>query len=174
MAHIFFHFDTLSCYRTWEKQYRPQWKRIDVLEFAKKRNTDNNHMVKKLAGLGVNETATNADLQVAMRTIKKRFIVGLTDQMEESLHRFNIVMGINEDLEDINNRQCIEHFVHHSVAAKKHSENPHPKVEEGSATWNAIVKRNALDVRLYEFVVKLFEEQRDIIEMYARDRIELS
>lgn len=134
-------------------------------------------MVKKLAGLGVNDTATNADLQVAMRTIKKRFIVGLTDQMEESVHRFNVVMGINndEDLEDVTNRQCIEHFVHYSVAAKKHSENPkHHKVEEGSATWNAIVKRNALDVRLYEFVVKLFEEQRDIIEMYARDARRIS
>ena len=113
-------------HRTWEQQYRPQWKRIDVLQFAKKRNTDNNYMVKKLAGLGVNATATEEDLRMAMRTINKRFIVGLMDQMEESVHRFNIAMGINESDEE--NQQCMNHFFHDSVGAKRHNSNSHPKV----------------------------------------------
>lgn len=150
---------------TWEQQYRPQWKNIDILEFATKRNTDKNHMVKKLAGLGVNQTATEDDLRMAMRTIRKRFIVGLMDKMEESVHRFNVVMGINEEVAE--NQQCMNHFFHHSLGAKKHNSNSHPHVNPGSPTWNAFAKRNSLDIRLYKFVLRLFDEQKEIIETYA-------
>lgn len=112
---------------SWERDYKPQWKHIDVLEWAKTRSTpDNNFMVKKLAGLRANETATEEDLRIAMRTIKKRFYVGLMDKMEESIHRFNFVMGIDEVQED--NQQCLEHFFHHSVSAKRHSSNNYAKV----------------------------------------------
>ena len=83
-------------------------------------------MVKKLAGLGVNDTATEEDLRMSMRTIRTRFIVGLMDQMEESVHRFNIVMGINES--DEVNQQCMNHFFHDSVGAKRHNSNSHLKV----------------------------------------------
>eukprot|EP00584_Thalassiosira_punctigera_P020515 CAMPEP_0172558010 /NCGR_PEP_ID=MMETSP1067-20121228/76645_1 /TAXON_ID=265564 ORGANISM="Thalassiosira punctigera, Strain Tpunct2005C2" /NCGR_SAMPLE_ID=MMETSP1067 /ASSEMBLY_ACC=CAM_ASM_000444 /LENGTH=350 /DNA_ID=CAMNT_0013347249 /DNA_START=34 /DNA_END=1086 /DNA_ORIENTATION=+ len=149
---------------TWEKQYRPQWKRMGVLEFAKQRNTDNNYMVKKLAALRVNDAATEEDLRIAMRTIKKRFIVGLVDHMAESVHRFNIVLGIDESQKE--NRKCMEHFLHDSVGARKHKSKSNPKVEPGSATWNAFAKRNSLDIRLYEFVVELFSQQKEIIESY--------
>lgn len=151
---------------TWEEQYRPQWKNMGLLEFAKQRNSDNNHLVKKLAGLGANETATESDFASARRTIKKRFIVGLTDQMKESVHRFNIVMGINETEDD--KRQCMDHFFRGSVAAKRKSDNENPhKVAFGSATWNAFAKRNALDMKLYEYILEVFEEQRDIINVYT-------
>jgi len=150
---------------TWEQQYRPQWKNIDILEFAKRRNSDNNHMVKKLAGLEVNQTATEDDMRMAMRTIRKRFIVGLMDKMEESIHRFNAVMGINESVED--NRQCMDHFFHHALGAKKHNSDSHPHVDPGSAAWNALAKRNQLDIRLYEFVLELYDEQREIIDIYT-------
>mmetsp|Transcript_29523 Transcript_29523/g.62210 ORF Transcript_29523/g.62210 Transcript_29523/m.62210 type:complete len:121 (-) Transcript_29523:242-604(-) len=112
--------------RSWEEQYRPQWKRLDILEFAEKRNTDNNYIVKKLAGLGANDEATEADLRVAMRTIQRRFIVGLMDQMEESIHRFNTVMGINEEVEE--NRLCMDRFFNGSNGATRHNANSHLKV----------------------------------------------
>lgn len=149
----------------WEKQYRPQWKRIDILEYAKVRNTDNDHMVKKMAGIAANATATEAHLRVAMRTIEKRFIVGLMDQMEESVRRFNIVMGIIETDE---NKKCMDHFFHDSLGAKRHKSNSHPQVKKESATWNALAKRNKLDLRLYDYILQLFDEQRGIIESYSK------
>lgn len=152
---------------TWEHKYRPQWKGIDVLEFARAKNTDNNHLVKRLAGLGISGEATEVHLRSAMRTIKKRFVVGLTRQMEESVRRFNIVMGVDESEEG--NRQCLDHFFHNSVDAKKHNSNSHPKVEPGSATWNAITQRNALDMKLYDFILQLYDEQKGIIDSYTSD-----
>ena len=33
--------------------------------------------------------------------------------------------------------------------------------------WQALARNNELDIRLYEFIVHLFGEQREIIEAYA-------
>jgi len=150
----------------WERQYRPQWKHVPIESFADKINTDNNHMVKKMAGVGVNGTVTELDLRVAMRTVKRRFVVGLLEKMEESVHRFNIVMGVNESDEE--NKQCINHFFHNPLGATKHHSNSHPAVVKGSPAWNMFAKNNALDIRLYEFIVRIFDEQKDIIETYSQ------
>lgn len=149
----------------WERQYRPHWKNIPLETFAEKVNTDNNHMVKKMAGVGVNGTVTELDLRVAMRTVKRRFIVGLMDRMEESVHRFNVVLKVNELEEE--NKQCMHHFFHNPLGAKKYHSNSHPAVVEGSPAWNMLAKNNALDMRLYDFIVRLFDEQKNIIEEYA-------
>mmetsp|Transcript_43783 Transcript_43783/g.78579 ORF Transcript_43783/g.78579 Transcript_43783/m.78579 type:complete len:353 (+) Transcript_43783:170-1228(+) len=144
----------------WERTYSPEWKKLSVLEFATKINNDNNIMVKKLAGKTSNEEVTEVDLLIAMRTVNQRFIVGLTNQMEESIHRFNIVIGIDEPNEE--HKKCIDHI-------EKKNSNPHPKVEEGSPAWEALAEKNTLDIRLYEYMVQLFDEQKDIIESYAID-----
>lgn len=89
-------------------------------------SSDKNLMVKKLAGLGVNDTATEEDLRVAMRTLRKRFVVGLTDAMEESIHRFNAVMNIDESEEE--NLRCMDNFFHPSLGAKKINSYEHPIV----------------------------------------------
>eukprot|EP00985_Skeletonema_marinoi_P013358 scaffold6596_cov140-Skeletonema_marinoi.AAC.1 len=79
----------------WEKSYRPEWADMSILEWAEKHNKESNVMVKKLAGVKFHDTATEAALRVAMRTLEKRFVVGLTDNMKESIRRFNIVMNID-------------------------------------------------------------------------------
>jgi len=144
----------------WERTYSPEWKKLSVLEFATKKNNDNNTMVKHLAGKRMNEQVTEVDLLIAMRTVNQRFIVGLTNQMEESIHRFNIVIGIDEPNEE--HKKCIDHI-------EKKNSNPHPKVEEGSPEWEAFAGKNALDIRLYDYILQIFEEQKEVIESYAID-----
>lgn len=99
---------------------------MSIEQFAEKNSSDNNHMVKKLAGLGVDDRATEEDLRMAMRTLRKRFVVGLTDRMEESIHRFNVVMTIDEMEED--NRRCLDNFFHPDLGAKKINSYEHPVV----------------------------------------------
>ena len=140
---------------------------MPIESFADKINTDNNHMVrvvgivalsfvhrqffektlnftallnlqvKKMAGVGVNGTVTELDLRVAMRTVKRRFVVGLLEKMEESVHRFNIVMGVNESDEE--NKQCINHFFHNPLGATKHHSNSHPAV---STSFPVLLRSN--------------------------------
>lgn len=148
---------------TWERSYHPQWKDMSLEHWARHVNSDNDHMVKTLAGKRVNDKVTEADLRIAVRTVRQRFIVGLTTDMEESIHRFNIFMGIDES-ENLNN-QCMDKFFGHGV--KKSNSNSHAKVDEGSPAWEVLAQDNSFDVRLYEEVVKTFHDQTEVIRSYA-------
>ena len=66
---------------------------MDILDWAKSCNMDNDFMVKKLAGKVQRMKATRKDLSLAKETIRSRFVVGLMEEMEESIQRFNTVIG---------------------------------------------------------------------------------
>mmetsp|Transcript_37099 Transcript_37099/g.77673 ORF Transcript_37099/g.77673 Transcript_37099/m.77673 type:complete len:368 (+) Transcript_37099:44-1147(+) len=144
----------------WEKSYHPEYKQLSLLGYAKSDiASDRNIMVQKLSG---KVHVTRGDLRDAMETVQRRFFVGLTNQMEESIRRFNVVIGIDQSDEEI--KKCMDQNVGNN---KRVNSNPHPMVEQGSPEWKALAEKNDLDIRLYDYVVQLFEEQRGIIESYA-------
>ncbi|KAL9188446.1 hypothetical protein ACHAXT_006824 [Thalassiosira profunda] len=148
----------------WERRYEPRWKEMSLEQWAEEENNDNNHLVRKLSGRTGNDTLSDEDLRAAMRTIKQRFIVGLTNQMEESISRFNTVMGLGES--HWRHRTCMNHFFG-SGSSQKENVNPHPGLAEGSPAWQILARKNALDIRLYEYIVRIFDEQKDTIERYG-------
>ena len=93
----------LATYSTWENTYRPEWKDLTVMDWArgnevqKGGNFDNEHYVKTLAGKGQMDIVTVADLELAKRTVKSYIIVGLMNEMQETVRRFNIVLGIDTE-----------------------------------------------------------------------------
>ncbi len=89
-------------------------------------NNDENHIVKSLSGLGANDFVAESDYRVAERTVRERCFVGLTNQMEESIHRFNVVMGIDESKKI--NRECMDKFFGHGEL--KSNANLYPKVRK--------------------------------------------
>lgn len=151
---------------TWERTYHPAWKNVTVLQFAKNKNRDNNFMVKKLAGKKMNAAVGEEDLLLAMATLSQRFVVGLTNRMEESMRRFNVVLGIDE--QETGNIRCMDEFFGHGEQRK--NANPHPQVKKGSPAWKAFAAKNALDIRLYAYILELFEEQTDLIASYVQAR----
>ena len=132
---------------------------MKISYWARMINNDNEHMVRRLAG---KHSVTYKDLQLAMRTVKERFIVGLMHNMEESIHRFNVILGVDESTELT--RNCMDQFFGHGV--KKANSNSHPKIKEGSAPWDSLARANQLDIRLYNYIVELFDEQKGLIESY--------
>lgn len=108
----------------WERSYDPKLKDVTFLEWATKYNTDNNFFLEKLSGKTYQELKER-DLREAMRTLRKRFIVGLTDQMEESIRRFNIVMGV--DYASGENAECMNAYFG-GEEEKKENSHLHPKV----------------------------------------------
>ena len=153
-------------------------------------------MVKKLAGKKMNERVTEEHLRRAMETLSRRFVVGLTDRMEESMRRFDVLLGVDDSA--ARRGKCRQDFFGRDE--KRRNANPHPQVsplsraddvsstfllterrappspllpplprqvEEGSSAWNVFAKRNDLDLRLYAHVLELFEKQRDVVADYA-------
>lgn len=152
---------------SWEKSYRPDWKGMDLFEWAQTQNSDNNHNVKKLAGKSQISVPTAMDLELAKTTLHERFFVGLMEQFEESIHRFNIVMGVNEN--EKRNIFCMDRFF--AKGAGKSNSNPHPKVDWRSPVWKLLARQNALDIELYEYAVQIFDEQKTMF-VKAHDTIE--
>ena len=109
-------------------------------------------MVRILAGKGHSGTGedsvvTELDLRRAMETLRDYAVVGLTVQMEESVRRFNLIMGI-ENMEEMNDNggakmACMDEFFRGRVnereeaviagggGMKKLNSNPHPLVSSG-------------------------------------------
>ncbi len=121
---LFVHFCLLLLRRDWEKTYSPSWKNMDINYWANSINRDNNSYVKFLAGKRVRDPVDEHDLQIAMRTLKERFVVGLIDEMEESFRRFFVVMGIDESNQKRD--ECRAKFF--GDGGLKKNSNEHPEV----------------------------------------------
>ena len=93
---------------TWERTYRPEWAEMSVLEWANLPNAEEDYMVHKLTGKSFGETVDETDLIIAKELVRQRFIVGLMGEMEESIRRFNIVLGVEENNE--RTQQCMVEF----------------------------------------------------------------
>ena len=100
---------------TWENTYRPEWKDLSLLEWAKDHNADENHMVKKILGKKLKDTVGVMDLIVAKEIVRHKFFVGKMDDMEESIRRFNIILGIDNAAEKT--RQCMKVYFGKEPAA---------------------------------------------------------
>lgn len=118
--------------RTWEKTYRPDWKDMDILEWARTQNGDNNSLIKKLGGYTPTHRPTAVELELAKTTLRERFIIGRMDQFEESIHRFNTIMGIDENEKRIS--FCMDRFF--SKDDRKTNSNPHPRVSAARFTFS--------------------------------------
>ena len=90
---------------TWERTYKPEWADMSIIEWAEKHNLDENFLVKKILGKQLTDEASMADLIIAKEIVRRRFIVGLLDEMEESIYRFNVMLGVDES--DAKNKECM-------------------------------------------------------------------
>ena len=124
-------------------------------------------MVKQLAGKKQLNTATEEDLAMAMHTIKARIVVGLMNRMEESVARFNVVMGV--DFSGVKEKSCWDKYFGHGI--RKSNSNSHPKIGQEHPAFRLLAERNDLDIRLYLYAVELFEEQKTLISRWQRDDI---
>ena len=156
---------------TWEPTYNKRWASMSLEQWATQERGDNNWMVRNLIGKQRLEL-TKDDYALAKEIVRTKFVVGLMDKFEESIHRFNFLLGVDES--DPKNEDCIKQFSsnegdEHSARndnriVKKNQFNSysHPKVENGSEVWVLLSKVHTYDILLYNFVVRLFKEQEEM------------
>ena len=103
---------------------------MSLLHWATHVNTDNNSILMKLSGKEYYQLKER-DVREAKRTLRKRFVVGLTEEMEESIRRFNVVMGIDyssvENEEKNVKSECMNTYFGNEEEKKENS-HPHPNV----------------------------------------------
>lgn len=174
---------------TWERTYRPEWVGMSITEWATNHNLDENFIVKKIVGKKLSDQVDLGDLIVAKDIVRQRFIVGLMNDMEEGIRRFNIVLGL--DTKNEKGQMCMDQYfskkdkvevvaaASDAAAAGVGSEegrakatdgmnsNPHPKIKEGSPEYALLAERNSLDMILFNYITLLYKEQKKLIQSYA-------
>ena len=154
---------------TWEPTYNPKWAKMTVDEWAGHNRGEDNWMIRNLVDIAPLTPIKDSDVEIAKEIIRTKFVVGLMERMEKSIHRFNYFLGIDES--DPVNAQCIEDYAstgsgtndnkNTQKIVKKNNWNSyaHPKVERGSKAWNSLIRLNSYDVQLYMFIVETFHAQ---------------
>lgn len=157
---------------TWEPTYNERWAKMSLEEWASQARGDNNWMVRNLIGKQSKMELNDEDLELAKEIVRTKFVVGMMDRFEESVHRFNILLGVDES--DPKNQQCMESFSanggdSHSkrnteTITKKNEWNSyaHPEAERGSEAWVSLSKIHMYDNLLYRYITLLFNEQRQM------------
>lgn len=159
---------------TWESTYNERWKNMTLEKWAEKDRGENNWMVRMLVGKNNRDVLTTDDLELAKEILRTKFVVGLMDSFDESVHRFNIFLGVDES--DETNQKCIGQFTSskgdsHAAANRKVIETKnqwnsysHPDVEYGSPAWVSLSKIHFMDILLYRYIQELFEEQQALFD----------
>lgn len=168
---------------TWEPTYNERWAKMTLDEWASRDRGDNNWMVRKLVGKTPRDDLDYDDLDLAKEIVRTKFVVGLMDKFEESVHRFNYMLGIDQS--DPKNQACIEEFStstgdahsnrNKNTIVKKNQFNSysHPQAERGSDAWVSLAKIHMFDNLLYRYILELFTEQRDLFHSTPRIGSEL-
>jgi len=143
---------------TWEPTYRPEYKDITLKDYVEKDGYYDNWMVRMLTNAklgGLNE----GHLEFAKTILKDKFIIGISDHMDETFRHLELYYGWAEEKEG-----CVEFHLHSAPSNK----NKYPVTERGGPTWSVIADKNKFDMALYYYALELFGDQSE--KMFREER----
>jgi len=134
-----------------------------IEEYAKSGNNGDapefNWMTKLLSNYVADDIfLTDHHLNTAMEVIRRKFIVGLADEMEVSMRRFEAIFGWDQASEgghfEIRSGESI-------ACGQWPIYQPQQLVLEGSEVHTLLRKKNMFDVRLFEYIKYRFTHAQD-------------
>lgn len=132
---------------TWEPNYRPEFSDITLQEYVETDGYYDNWMVRMLTNAklgGLNE----GHLDLARSILGRKFVVGLSDHMDETFRHLEMYFGWKEG-----KAGCVDFHLHSAPLNK----NKYPDLEQGGAVWTVIANKNKYDMALYYYALELCE-----------------
>ena len=126
---------------------------LQIRAFIESTDYQDNFLTRSLTNVP-NDILTTYDLGLAKDILQKKFVVGLSERMEESFERFEKYFGWN-DLTNSKPEKCLRH----SLQMGSLPESPTVSVED----LPDFISLNKFDLDLYYFAEELFERQADLI-----------
>ncbi|KAL7531613.1 hypothetical protein ACHAXR_004134, partial [Thalassiosira sp. AJA248-18] len=136
---------------TWEPTYRPDYKDMTLLDYVATDGYYDNWMVRMLTNAklgGLNE----GHLELAKKIIKEKFIIGISDHMDETFRHLEKYYGWAESKEG-----CVNFHLHSAPSNK----NKYPSPDRGGEAWKIITEKNKYDMALYYFALEIFGDQSE-------------
>lgn len=125
---------------------------MSIQEYSTSPHMENNWLTRFLSGKQTG-ALTDHDLKVAKEVLKRKCLIGLVDNIDESINRF--IEYFNFKSSKDNTQQCHNNVINDAMQNNNFGE----AVTENSDDWNALLKRNVYDMQVYNYAVQLFEEQ---------------
>jgi len=138
----------------WEKTYDPDLMMYELTDYAKTSRIENNWMVRSLVNK-MEGFLTVEDLELAMEILRKKCLIGLLSEKEESIKRFEKYFGWERRSKLPGASECEERLLGWGWSNK----NRHPPIDPGSEAYYLIKTKNELDIMLYEYAKVLFHQQ---------------
>lgn len=158
---------------TWEKGYKPDWNDITLLEWATNHTTDehNNYLVHRLSNKRPKMQVDESDVSEALHFLERRVMVGLTDRMEETVRRFNVVLGLDEE-KDEKVHKCMQDYFGDKQEVKKVKEKGKNNKTNKNVNKVKKGKRIKKNKRSKEDPANTLEEKNAVETVQNRRRLE--
>ena len=143
---------------TWEPTYSPELNDITLQEHVERDGYYDNWMVRMLSNAklgGLND----GHLDLARSILERKFVIGISDHMDESFRQFERYFGWKEM-----KAGCVTFHLHSAPSNK----NKYPDLEQGGEVWNVIADKNKYDMALYYYALELCEYRvavHDLIDL---------
>lgn len=145
---------------TWEETYNPEFQKMTLLEFAQSELVEDNWMVRRLSNT-IRGKLNEDHFKTSIDVIRRKFLVGTLKRLEESLERFEKFFGWKFRVNPPNQENCRTKLL--SVGANKNVKKTKEESGPGSKIHELLSERNLYDLRLYEYVENLFDEQAQFV-----------
>eukprot|EP00549_Striatella_unipunctata_P016767 CAMPEP_0118676676 /NCGR_PEP_ID=MMETSP0800-20121206/2182_1 /TAXON_ID=210618 ORGANISM="Striatella unipunctata, Strain CCMP2910" /NCGR_SAMPLE_ID=MMETSP0800 /ASSEMBLY_ACC=CAM_ASM_000638 /LENGTH=184 /DNA_ID=CAMNT_0006572221 /DNA_START=45 /DNA_END=599 /DNA_ORIENTATION=- len=141
---------------TWDPMHNPKLKDMTIEEYAHSDSIEHNWITRFL----IDKTTgglTKEDMLVAKEILRKKCLVGMYDDLEESLDRFARYFGWDAD--PTGHIEACQHACVESGDPRHR----HPTLSEEEPEYQFILDQNRYDLELYEYAKVLYEAQGEQI-----------
>jgi len=149
-------------YAKWEKYYHPELSNMTLEEYGNSNLVENNFMVRLLTNV-LRKELFQHDLVRAKLILKRKFVIGLLDNFEESFGRFEKYFGWKYRENPLGQEECRAKYLSHGDNTNKEKKKHHLEtVTPGTPAYEALVRQNEWDLQLYKYIEELFEDQKQM------------
>ena len=148
----------------WEPTYAPETKDWTIEQYAESGMVENNWLTRNLVSKQGDIVLTDKDLKLAMEIIMRKFLVGLTTEIEETMERFEKFYRWTYHVNPTNQEKCRENLMKSGSNTNVSKGQNREELKEGSNAWNLLVKQNEYDLQLFGYIETLFKEQEQFVK----------
>merc|ERR1712151_604771 len=147
-------------YAEWEPSYIDEFKSMTLEEYAKSPYVENNFYTRVLSNT-MEGSITDDHFAIATYNLKKKVVVGLLDKLDESLGRFEAFFGWKYSFNPTEQEKCRQGYLTNGANTAKRKTINVPDV--GSDQYELLAWQNQYDLKLYDTVIQLFNEQKYLV-----------
>ena len=152
-------------YASWESTYHEKWRNVTIDQYALGNGAESNWMTRMLTQK-MTGPISYEDLNLAKHILEEKILIGIIDDFQSSLERFETYFKWNIPLAEYTKEQnfqilhmkkdCQDDILNSKINVNGNS---HEEYEEGDYVWELLANINRLDIELYEYALVLYNEQ---------------